>query len=368
MRSAGYTAGLRITESSLSVKQKPELAYKAYAGESVVSPRRKTVQKTRKLAVVAARLGRWERLTLSCIQEMKVEYQFRIADVVGCLEKHGLHNPGNYLNRRIHDAVRRLRRRGIVVKKGRGVYKLRDDLARLSTLGFPLVKDVGFFANTNVGKHVGNSVGEVVEDTVFSPSEGTENLGGGAGVLDAGLTNVLYSGGVGGWGVLRSHVISPPGGWVGYYVAVSLLYRGFLPFVYNYIRGVLVSIYGASFVRGLDSLVNRVFDYVVSSARVVLGCHGHYNDSPGDFSPLSPDCQVHNYEYGVDLYVPGYIAQVVNQFINYVKVYVKTPGEIREGNPRYYEDLLRVLGPPPPPPPGFNDLVARLWSLLGIPQ
>jgi hypothetical protein len=293
---------------------------------------------------------------------MKVEYQFRIADVVRCLEKHGLPNPGNYLNKRIHDAVRRLRRRGIVVKKGRGVYKLRDDLARLSTLGFPLVKDVGIFANTNVGKHVGNSVGEVVGNSVFSPSEGTENLGGGAGVLGVGLGSVLYNGGVGGWGVLRPHVINPPGGWVGYYVAVSFVSR-VLSFVSSYVRGFLVSLYGVSYVRELDSFVNVVYNYVVSSARVVLGCHGHYNDSPGDFSPLSPDCQVHNYEYGVDLYVPGYFAQVVGQLMNYVKVYVKTPGEIREGNPTYYEDLLRVLGPPPPPPPGFNDLLARLDSM-----
>jgi len=345
-------------ENSLSVKQEYKLAYKVYAGESVVSPRKKTVQKTRKPAVVAARLGRWERLTLSCIQERKVEYQFRIADVVKCIEERGLPNPGNYLNKRIHDAVRRLRRRGIVVKKGRGVYKLRDDLARLSTLGFPLVKDVGIFANTNVGKHVGNSVGEVVGNSVFSPSEGTENLGGGAGVFGAGLGSVR------GWGVVRVHGVSPPGGFVGFYIVVSLLYRGFLSFVYNYVRGFLVSLYGVSYVRELDSFVNVVYNYVVSSARVVLGCHGHYNDSPGDFSPLSPDCQVHNYEYGVDLYVPGYFAQVVGQLMNYVKVYVKTPGEIREGNPRYYEDLLRVLGPPPPPPPGFNDLLARLGFLF----
>jgi hypothetical protein len=294
---------------------------------------------------------------------MKVEYQFRIADVVRCLEKHGLPNPGNYLNKRIHDAARRLRRRGIVVKKGRGVYKLRDDLARLSTLGFPLVKDVGIFANTNVGKHVGNSVGEVVGNSVFSPSEGTENLGGGAGVFGGGLVSVQYGGGDGGFGVVRVHVVSP-GDWVGFYIVVSLLYRGFLSFVYNYVRGFLVSLYGVSYVRELDSFVNVVYNYVVSSARVVMGCHGHYNDSPGDFSPLSPDCQVHNYEYGVDLYVPGYFAQVVGQLMNYVKVYVKTPGEIREGNPRYYEDLLRVLGPPPPPPPGFNDLLARLGFLF----
>jgi hypothetical protein len=363
MRRIGARAGEPMGNgSSLSVKREFKLAYKVYAGESVVSPRKETVQKTRKLAVVAARLGRWERLTLACVQEMKVEYQFRIADVVKCIEEHGIPNTNHRLNKRIHDAVRRLRRRGIVVKGDkRGVYALRRDLARLSVLGFPLVRGVGIFANTNVGKYVEKTVGRVVENSVFSPSEGKENLGGGVGVFGTGLTKV-QCGGDGGFGVVRVHVVSP-GGWVGYYVAVSFVSR-VLSFVSSYVRGVLVSLYGVSFVRDIDSLVNRVFDYVVSSARVVGGCHGRYNDSPGDFSPLGPDCEVHNYEYGVDLHVPGYVAQVVDRLINYVKVYVKTPGEIREGNPGYYEDLLRVLGPPPPPPPGLNDLLARLGSLF----
>ncbi len=85
-------------------------------GNSRRKARRKTVQKTRKPAVLA-RLGRLERLTLSCIQELGLEYQFRIADVVKCLERHyGLPNPGNYLNKRVFDAVNRLVDRGIVVK------------------------------------------------------------------------------------------------------------------------------------------------------------------------------------------------------------------------------------------------------------
>ena len=343
-------------------------------GNSRKKARGKTVQKTRKPTAVLARLGRLERQVLSCIQEMGLEYQFRNADIVRCLEEHGLRNSNNNLNKRIHDAVNRLVDRGIVVKVGeRGVYKLRDDLARLSALGFPLVRDVGIFANTDVGKHVDNSVGKVVEDTVFSPSEGKENLGGRVGGVGAGLTNVQYNGGGlngvqhdSGWGVLRFHGVNPPGGWVGFYVLVSLLYHGVLPIVYYNMREFFVSHFGVSFVRGLDSFVRKmVSDYVVSGARVVMGCHGRYNDSPGGFSPLSPDCQAHNYEYGVDLYVPGYVAQVLSEFINYAKFYAKTPGEIKEGNPRFYEDLLRVLGPPPPPPPGLNDLLARLGSLLG---
>jgi len=294
--------------------------------------RRKTVQKTRKPAVAAvlARLGRLERLTLSCIQELNLGHQFRIADVVTCLERHGLPNPGNYLNKRIHDAVRRLRRRGIVVKKGRGIYALGRDLARLSVGGFPLVKKsareymvgVENFANTFVRNYVGEVVGKVVEDTVFSPSEDKENLWGRVGVLGGGLTKVQYDGG--GFGVVRVHVVGA-GDWVGYYVSVSFVSR-VLSFVSGYVREKLVSLYGVSFVRELDSFVGKlVSDYVVSSARVVMGCHGRYNGSPGGFSPLSPDCQVHNYEYGVDLFIPASLARVLDGVVSHVKVYVKGP-------------------------------------------
>jgi len=116
-----------------------------------------------------------------------------------------------------------------------------------------------------------------------------------------------------------------PGDWVGYYVSVSFASR-VLSFVSSYVRGKLVSMYGASFVRELDSFVRKlVSDYVVSSARVVMGCHGRYNGSPGGFSPLSPDCEVHNYEYGVDLFIPASLARVLDGVVSHVKVYVKGP-------------------------------------------
>ncbi len=83
--------------------------------------------------------------------------------------------------------------------------------------------------------------------------------------------------------------------------------------------------YGVSFVRDIDSLVGGVYNRVVSGARVVGGCHGRYNDSPGGFSPLSPDCQVHNYEYGVDLVIPASLARVLDGVVSHVKVYVKGP-------------------------------------------
>jgi len=301
-------------------------------GNSRKRARRKTVQKTRKPAVAAAlaRLGRLERLTLSCIQELNLEYQFRIADVVKCIEeRYGLPNTNNRLNRRVFDAVNRLVDRRIVVKGGRGIYALRRDLAELSVGGFPLVKrsvreyvvGVESFANTFVRNYVGKVVGEVVEDTVFSPSEDKENLWGRAVVLGGGLDNVQYDGG--GFGVVRVHVVSP-GDWVGYYVSVSLASR-VLSFVSSYMRDRLVSLYGVSFVRELDSLVDGLFSAVVSGARVVGGCHGRYNGSPGGFSPLSPDCEVHNYEYGVDLVIPASLARVLDGVVSHVKVYVKGP-------------------------------------------
>jgi hypothetical protein len=260
-----------------------------------------------------------------------LEYQFRIADVVTCLERHyGLPNPGNYLNKRVFDAVNRLVDRGIVVKGGRGIYALRRDLARLSVSGFPLVKKsvreyvvgVENFANTFVRNYVGDVVGKVVEDTVFSPSEDKENLWGRAGVLGAGLTKIQYNGG-GGFGVVRVHVVSP-GDWVGYYVSVSFVSR-VLSFVSSYVRERLVSLFGVSFVRGLDSYVDGLFSAVGSGARVVMGCHGRYNGSPGGFSPLSSDCGVHNYEYGVDLVIPASLARVLDGVVSHVKVYVKGP-------------------------------------------
>ena len=387
MRRAGNTAGLRSVygkqESSLSVKREFKLAYKDYSRESVVS----SVQKPAKHTGAAARLGVTERLVLKCIEEFEREssegyhdvasaYQFMVADIVDYLvRRFGLSNEGYRLSKAIHKAVNRLVNRGIVVRvvkngrRARGLYALRRDLARLLVGGFSLVNEpievlVEEFANSFVGNHVENNVVSSVENTVISPSKAGENLWGGAGVLGVGLTKVQR----GGWGVLRVHRVGVVG-WVLFYVMLVVLVR-VLAFVRDYVRGKLVSIYGVSYVRWLDRLGNRLGDYVVSYAVVrpdSLGCHGRYNGSPGRFSPLIPDCRVHSDEQGIDLHLPDFIVEVLDFIIRHVKVYVKTPSEIREGNPRYYEDLLRVLGPPPPPPPGFDELLARL-GLLGIQQ
>jgi len=354
----GARSGKQLIARTTSVYYSASVVYKTsgynssgyYCGKSRVEgrgnsrkkARRKTVQKPAKTKAVAAlaRLGVTEKVVLKIIEEFEREsgegyrdvasaYLFMVADIVDYLvrrfgRRFGLNNEGYRLSKAIHKAVKRLVNRGIVDKKDRGVYALRRDLARLLVGGFSLVNEpievlVEKFASSFVRNYVEKVVERVVEDTVFSPSKAGENLWGRAGVLDAGLTKVQG----GGFGVVRVHVVSP-GDWVGYYVSVSFVSR-VLSFVSSYVRERLVSLYGISYVRDIDSLVNRVFDYVVSSARVVGGCHGRYNGSPGGFSPLSHDCQVHNYEYGVDLVIPASLARVLDGVVSHVKVYVKGP-------------------------------------------
>jgi len=302
-------------ESSLSVKQEFKLAYKDYSRESVVSPRRKTVQKTRKLAVVAARLGAWEKATLSCIQEMKVEYQFMIADVVRCLERHGLPNPGNYLNRRIHDAVRRLVNRGIVVKgEDRGIYALRRDLARLSVERFLVFPSVDSLVS-----RLGSKLKGFIKQ---KPSEGTETDWGGAGVFGGGLASVLYNG-VGGFGVLRFHVVGA-GSQLDVFDAELFLYYWLQRSVRDG-RRFFASLYGVSFVRSRVSAIRRLAYEAYEHAKVVQGCHGRPGDRPGGFSPLSPDCVGYGREFGKDWDMPWPFVERVRGVLRHVKVYVKGP-------------------------------------------
>jgi len=96
-----------------------------------------------------------------------------------------------------------------------------------------------------------------------------------------------------------------------------------------------------------------------------MGCHGQYNGSPGAFSPLE-DCVdgAHYYERGLDDAIPGWLAVVLDIVFSIFKVYVKTPEEVKEGNPDYYAKLLRELGEPPPMPREFADLVGSLMRLI----
>jgi len=313
-------------------------------GNSRKKARRKTVQKPAKTKAVAAlaRLGVTEKVVLKIIEEFEREsgegyrdvasaYLFMVADIVDYLvrrfgRRFGLNNEGYRLSKAIHKAVKRLVNRGIVDKKDRGVYALRRDLARLLVGGFSLVNEpievlVEKFASSFVRNYVEKVVERVVEDTVFSPSKAGENLWGRAGVLDAGLTKVQYNGGDGGWGVLRFHVVGARSMLDVFDAEVFLLYWLGLS-VRDDIR-FFASLYGVSFVRRRVSAIRRLVYEAYERARVVRGCHGRYNDSPGDFSPLSPDCQGHHYEYGSDSFIPASLARAIRSVVRHAKFYVR---------------------------------------------
>jgi hypothetical protein len=274
-----------------------------------------------------ARLGCTERRILRYLADSgNLAYQFRIADIV--------HNTG-LSTKVVYEALHRLQKRGLVVKVARGVYALA-----------PWVIDL--FNN-----------GYTVPPCVEPVDKPVDNLGGRGGV-DVGGRGVL-----GGWGVLRGHVLMPGGNWLQFFAIVflgKLLFDWFFDNVYRH----LVGVYGPWRLRIVMSRVRSLFSYLkYYSRQVVLGCHGQYNGSPGAFSPLE-DCVdgAHYYERGLDDVIPGWLAVVLDELLSIFKVYVKTPEEIKEGNPEYYQDLLRELGEPPPMPREFADLVGSLMRLI----
>ena len=274
-----------------------------------------------------ARLGCTERRILRYLADSgNLAYQFRIADIV--------HNTG-LSTKVVYEALHRLQKRGLVVKVARGVYALA-----------PWVIDL--FNN-----------GYTVPPCVEPVDKPVDNLGGRGGV-DVGGRGVL-----GGWGVLRGHVLMPGGSWLQFFAVlffIKLLVDWFFDNVYRH----LVGVYGPWRLRIVMSRVRSLFSYLkYYSRQVVLGCHGQYNGSPGAFSPLE-DCVdgAHYYERGLDDVIPGWLAVVLDELLSIFKVYVKTPEEIKEGNPEYYQDLLRELGEPPPMPREFADLVGSLMRLI----
>jgi len=249
------------------------------------------------------RLGGSERLILSYLGGGDLAYQFRIVDVARGV---GLSSKA------VYSALRRLMARGIVVKRARGVYALAPWVIDLFNNGF--------------------TVSPVVEPE----DKPEENLGGG---------------GVGGWGVVRVHVAVPGGGWLRFFVALFFV-RLLVDFAFKVAYGRLVGVYGPWRLRVVMSRVRSLFSYFVYySKSTVLGCHGRYNGSPGGFSPLE-DC-VHGasyYEHGLDFITPGWLAEALDELLSIFKVYVKAPGDVKEGNPGYYAKLLSELGEPPPAP------------------
>jgi hypothetical protein len=332
---------------------------------------KRILRRIRRLATLR-KLGRWEKLVLACVQELGLEYQFRIADIVICIErKYGIRNHNGYLNRKIFDAVKRLVNRKVIVKKGSGVYALRKDLARISALGFPLVKEPVVFPSQDTEKFY-KAFREAVKNHVTSSSKNKENLsaaarhGSGIGgdstitsdtcnsdITDSntgsnndGSTSISSDkistpNEVGSDFVIRAHVIKPRG-WIGYYISVSVAYY-VLSFVKGLIREHLMELYGGSFIHKLDESIETVAG-ALPSAEFVIGCHGRYGTSPRSFSPLTPRCEVHSYEYGVDVILPAALSDVLRD-VSFIKIYVKeisTNGYPREAQYRT-NDIRKFL-------------------------
>jgi len=321
---------------------------------------KRILRRIRRLATLR-KLGRWEKLVLACVQELGLEYQFRIADIVICIErKYGIRNHNGYLNRKIFDAVKRLVDRKVVVKKGRGVYALRNELARISALGFPLVVEPVFFPSQDTEKRR-KALRKAVKNHVTSSLQDTENLsiaarhgsciGNGGNSINSITSNGITSIGSDGIGtpnlvgsgfVIRAHVINPRGGWVGYYMSVSVAFH-VLGFVRGLVREYLAELYGETFVGNLDKSIETVAK-ALPNAEFVIGCHGRYGTSPRSFSPLTPKCEVHSYEYGVDVILPAALSDVLRD-VSFIKIYVKefrTNGYPREAQYRT-NDIRKFL-------------------------
>ena len=271
-------------------------------------------------------LGRTEKKILCTLAGRDLAYRFGIASIV--------HDTG-LSTKVVYEALHRLQKRGLVVKVARGVYRLPDHVIDLFNNGYTVPLCV-----------------EPVDKPV-------DNLGGRGGV-DVGGRGVL-----GGWGVARGHVLMAGGNWLQFFAVlffIKLLVDWFFDNVYRH----LVGVYGPWRLRVVMSRVRSLFSYFTYySRRVVVGCHGQYNGSPGAFSPLE-DCVdgAHYYERGLDDVIPGWLAVVLDSMFSIFKVYVKTPEEVKEGNPDYYAKLLRELGEPPPMPREFADLVGSLMRLI----
>jgi hypothetical protein len=266
-------------------------------------------------------LGRTERLILHYLATSGLAHQFRIADIV--------HATG-LSNKVVFNALARLVKRGFVVKKARGVYALSDWVIARIVNKYPVTP-------------------AVPQDV---PKRGKASL------------KPVESG----WGVLRVHAMMPGvANWLQFF-AVLYFIKLLINWLFNGVKWHLSYIYGPRRLRQVMSYIYRLTSHLewhVADVPVVLGCHGHYNGSPGAFSPLT-DCVGYTYEHGIDVRIPGWLAQVLDSMFSIFKVYVKSPSDIKRDNPGYYQDLIRELGEPPPMPEDFTNLVSALFTLLAV--
>ena len=115
----------------------------------------------------APRLGRVQLAVLACVGLSGGEYGFMVADVVKCLRKRPQLLPGRrYLssrdyvaNRRVHDALKRLERDGVVRRVGHGLYAIEPRwLPFVASLPHTLPHAKGRVRQGNAG---GRGVGDV---------------------------------------------------------------------------------------------------------------------------------------------------------------------------------------------------------------
>jgi len=148
--------------------------------------------------------------------------------------------------------------------------------------------------------------------------------------------------------------------WLSFFISL-LLVKLLVDFSFSLVRSRLERVYGPWRLRLLASSVRSLFrDLTYYSPSLVLGCHGRYNGSPGSFSPLLDCSSSRSYERGLDFIIPGWLAEAVDDLLSIFKVYSKTPSQIKDGNPSYYESLLQQFNSPPAPP----DSSSLVFSLL----
>jgi len=251
-----------VTTAGVQSKIFDKCIYKLSPDQKLRPNKLNPLENSRKPLV--GRLGELERKVL-CYASTRA-WSFTASNVVEYWGLKLYYNGKSTANKRVHDAIQRLVKRGLLRKIDRGWYELAVDISP----DLLMCKE-----------------GSSVEDSV---EESKENLG-----VPALFMGLSRSGRVGGR-VVRFHVRGV-GGYLGLYEWVLFTWFS-LGVVVGGLEGVLVRELGASkyLVRSVRRRVRRL---VVSSVRkVIAGGHGMYARR---YEPLIPVRGGYVYEYGVDL-------------------------------------------------------------------
>jgi len=315
----------------------------------------RVLRNPKKPTAALSRLGRTERIILSYLAGSELAKQFRIADIVY----------GTSLSTKVvYEALRRLKERGFVFKRGRGLYSLSDWVDSLFLNGFTVPANV-----EPVDKPVDNLGGHAAADGRVLASSSRSGLASrpspSSSVGSSPVAASPNSSASSGWGVVRLHFLLPKdnNNWLAFFVSL-LLVKLLVDFSFSLVRSRLERVYSPWRLRLLSSSVRSLFrNLTYYSPSLILGCHGRYNGSPGSFSPLLDCASPHSYERGLDFIVPGWLAEAVDNVLSIFKVYSKTPSQIKDGNPSYYDSLLQQFSSPPSPPDSFSLVSSLLRSI-----